>query len=249
MESTVEKNEEQLFNGKTFEEKMKSLSPLYAVLYVNPDATIAGLIEHSFSMGWSNDRVNIFWSGKAYSMLGEHMLDGKKDATSNCTRKGAFVVDLLSEDCPIEIDWLAWFNANSKFFKRNAPFKMKEGFDHSERAKQSKIAAVFAEKHNVVKELVSVRNKAESTYKEKVREAQKALDLATSEVNVGLKKLSNKYQSKAKSIAIEKGKCPKLPDGRYMNTGNCRITNEGIQLKWFSVRPIVYTVSWEELFK
>lgn len=244
----MEVTTERLFNGKTFEEKMKSLSPMYAVLYVNPDATISGMIENSFTMGWDLKHVNVFWSGDAFSMLGEHHLNGEKDARANCTRKGAFVVNLLDDDCPVEIDWLTWLNATHKFSQRNAPFKMKEGFDHSARAAQSKIDDAYADKHNAVIDLVSVRDRAESVYNEKLREAKKVLDAATVDVNVGFEKLRNKYQSKAKSIAIERGKCPKLPDGRYMNTGNSRITEYGIQLKWFSTGPIFYTVPWKDLF-
>lgn len=245
----MEATQEKLFNGKTLDEKIKSLSPLYAVLYVNPDQTLSGLIEHSFCMDWDKNRVNIFWSGQAYSILGEHTLDGKKNAQHNCNRKGAFVVDLLADDCPIEVDWVAWLSATQKFYKRNAPFKMKEGFDFSEQATQSKIDEEYETKHKSVMELVSVRNKAESVYNEKMREAKKALDEATADVNLGFKKLRKKYQSKAKSIAIERGKCPKLPDGRYMNTGNSRITEYGIQLKWYSAGTVTYTVPWKDLFE
>lgn len=89
------------------------------------DETYTGRIEESFSMGYSKNRVRIWWSGKAYSFLGEHIIDGEDDATLNA-REGDIVVDPLSEDCPVEIDWDAWISATDKYGKRNAPFKVKD---------------------------------------------------------------------------------------------------------------------------
>ena len=239
METTAGK----LYDGKTFEEKIQSLSPMYAVVCVNSDGTISGLVENSFSLDKHKDRVNVFWTSTTRG------IDGKSWAKGNCNKnRGWFMVELTAEDCPIEVDWLAWLNASYKFTMRNAPFKMKEGFDFSEQAKEATIREDYDSKHNVIMDLVSVQNKAEDVYKEKMRAAQKILDAETAHLKDDFKKLRNKYQSKAKSIAIEKGKCPKLPDGRYMNTGNCRITEYGIQLKWFSGGTIVYTVPWKELF-
>lgn len=244
MENTQEQTQEQLFDGKTFEEKVKSLSPMFAVVCVNPDGTLSGLVENSFSMSKSADRVNVFWSGRGYSFLGEHNVDGKSWAKQNYNpARGWFMVELGTEDCPIEIDLVNWFNSTTKYTKRNALFKMREGFDFSEQAKEAAIREAYDEKHKAIMDLVSVRDSAEEVYNEKMRAAKKVLEAATVDVNVGFKKLRNKYQSKAKSIAIERGKCPKLPDGRYMNTGNCRITSQGIQLKWFSAGTVVYTVA------
>lgn len=245
----METTQEQLFDGKTLEEKVQSLSPMFAVVCVNPDGTLSGLVENSFAMSKSADRVNVFWSGRGYSMLGEHNLDGKSWAKQNCNpARGWFMVELGTENCPIEIDLVNWFQATSKYNKRNALFKMREGFDFSEEAKAAAVREAYDEKHKSIMELVEVRNRAEEVYNQKMREAKRVLDASTVKVNDGFKKLRNKYQSKAKSIAIERGKCPKLPDGRYMNTGNCRITEHGIQLKWFSAGPVVYTVAWKDLF-
>ena len=114
-------------------EKLIRFMPIRVVLRRHADGEIEGLVENSFSMDWSKQRVNIFWSGKAYSMLGEHMLDGVESAEYNCKKTEPdlftpeeFVVDPLAEDSPIEIDWEAWLNATDKFTKRNAPFKVKQ---------------------------------------------------------------------------------------------------------------------------
>jgi hypothetical protein len=91
----------------------------------NNNGIIEGLVEESISMVWSTTNVNIFWSGKAYSILGEHQLDGIADAMHNAGA-GDLVIDPLEEDSPIEIDWERWLKATTKYSKRNAPFKVKE---------------------------------------------------------------------------------------------------------------------------
>jgi hypothetical protein len=107
-------------------EKLKPFLPLRVVLHVE-GGTIRGLVEHSFSMNTDPKRVLIFWSGKAYSILGECTIDAVEDAAGNCkTEEGQVVFDPLSPDCPIEINWEHWLTAflgeGSKFNKRNAPF-------------------------------------------------------------------------------------------------------------------------------
>jgi hypothetical protein len=96
------------------------------------DGKVQGRIEHSFSMDWSDNRVRLFWSGKAYSMLGEHQLDGRKDAEHNIKKyqPNEFVFDALSDDCPLEIDFERWLedlakDPGDKYAKRNAPCKVK----------------------------------------------------------------------------------------------------------------------------
>ena len=84
-------------------------------------------------MNWNNKRVNIFWSGTAYSMLGESLLDAQEDAEHNCKETASpdlftvqeSVVGLMAEDCPIAIDWTRWLNASHKYDKRNAYFILK----------------------------------------------------------------------------------------------------------------------------
>jgi len=242
METTADNTTEKLYDGKTFEEKIKSLSPMYAVVCVNPDGTLSGLVEYSFSMDKSPDRVNVFWTSE------KRGIDGKKWATYNSNKaNGWFVIELTAEDCPIEVDWLNWLNATYKFTQRNAPFKMREGFDFSEQAKEATIRENYKQKHDAIMEFVSVQNKAEERYNKKMRAAQEVMDAETAEIRPEIQKLRNKYQAKAKQIAIAKGICPKLPDGRYMNTGNSRITQYGVQLKWTATGLITYTVPWKEL--
>lgn len=88
------------------------------------DGKYLGLTEESFSMGRSPTHVRIWWSGRAYSFLGEHILDGIKDAEHNL-QPGDIIVDPLSEDCPVEIDWQRWITSTTKYDKRNAPFRVR----------------------------------------------------------------------------------------------------------------------------
>lgn len=249
MTVSVENSPEQLFDGKTLEERLKSCSPMFAVLCVNSDGTLSGKVEHSFSMGKSLNRLNVFWSGTGYSFLGTHKIDGKSWAAQNCDKsKGWFVVELNTEDCPVEVDWVSWLTADNKFARRNALFKMREGFDFSEQAKEAAKREAFEQQHEEIMKSVSVQDKAEEIYNQTLREAQKVREASTASVKPELDRLRRQYQAKAKRIAVEKGRCPKLPDGRYMNTGNARVTSHGIQLKWFSAGQIVYTVPWKDLF-
>ena len=101
------------------------LMPLRCVIKRDEDGKIHGLTEESFSMGWETDRVNIFWSGKAYSILGEHVIDGVSTAQDNAERLGGIIIDPLSPDSPIVIDWQKWRAATNKYDKRNAPFTTK----------------------------------------------------------------------------------------------------------------------------
>ncbi len=239
----MEEQLEKLYNGKTFEEKIKSLSPIYAVVRVNSNGTLSGLVEHSFAMGDSLDRVNIFWTSL------DRQIDGKGWASQNCKKSdGWFIVELTADDCPIEVDWIAWLNATYKFYMRNAPFKLKDGVTFPERAKEALRREQYEEKHKDIMQFVSVQTKAEERYNIAMRAAKQLLEAETADIKSEIKKIRNKYQSKAKQIAIAKGVCPKLQDGRYMNTGNSRITEYGVQLKWFSAGQITYTIPWKELF-
>lgn len=112
---------------KTFAVLKHNLSRYLPIRVVvrNTDGLIEGLTENSFSMDWSKNRVNIFWSGKAYSILGEHILDGVANAKDNA-RNGDLVIDPLSNESPIEVDWEKWLSSATKYDKRNAPFKVKE---------------------------------------------------------------------------------------------------------------------------
>jgi len=99
--------------------------PVRIILRKN-EGKIEGYVEHSFSMDWSDKQVLIYWSGKAYSMLGEHQLDAIKWSSDNNVAAGGTIYDPLTEDCPVEIDWDRWLTATNKFDKRNADFKLKD---------------------------------------------------------------------------------------------------------------------------
>ena len=98
--------------------------PIRVVLRKTDDK-LEGLCEDSFSMSFSDKTVRIWWSGKAYSILGEHFINGIDDAEHNA-KDGDLVLDPFSDDCPVEIDWARWRSATTKYAKRNAPFKLRE---------------------------------------------------------------------------------------------------------------------------
>jgi len=98
--------------------------PIRIVMRKSQEGKLEGLCEESFSMGVYEHNVRIWWSGQAYSMLGEHKINGIDDAKYNA-KEGDFVLDPLAEDCPVEIDWARWLSATSKFGRRNAQFKIK----------------------------------------------------------------------------------------------------------------------------
>lgn len=113
--------------------------PRWTVLVKKPGANAwEGLIENSFTMGWSPDRSRVFPSGEFYSILGTHQVDGKEDADA----QGAHyrekypdwtveVFDALSDDCPVEFDWDRWAidmmaGSRAKFENRNPKFVAKD---------------------------------------------------------------------------------------------------------------------------
>jgi hypothetical protein len=108
------------------QEKLQRYLPIRVAVRLY-ESKVQGRVEHSFSMDWDDTRVNVFWSGKAYSILGEHQLDGVSWAAGNVNKYNMteFVIDPLAEDSPIEVDWESWLAATDKFNKRNAKFKVK----------------------------------------------------------------------------------------------------------------------------
>ena len=110
--------------------RLERFLPLRVVIRRHADGSIEGLTEESWNMNWSDKRVNIFWSGKAYSILGESVLDAEADARHNCNATATpdlytaeeMVIDPMAEDSPIVVDWKRWLNASHKYDKRNAHF-------------------------------------------------------------------------------------------------------------------------------
>lgn len=112
-----------LFTIIKHSEQLTPMMPLRIILR-KEDNNLAGLCEDSFSMSTVRGKARIWWSGKAYSMLGEHTIDGVKDAEHNA-KEGDIIYDPLSEECPVTIDWDKWLNATTKYEKRNASFTTK----------------------------------------------------------------------------------------------------------------------------
>lgn len=105
--------------------------PLRILLRKTADGQYEGEVEHSFHLSWERDKVGIYWSGTAYSLLGACQLDAIKDAEGNAARKNdpssIIVCDPLSTECHVEVDIVTWTKAfmspkANKFDKRNAPF-------------------------------------------------------------------------------------------------------------------------------
>lgn len=113
--------------NQEIKDKLERFLPIRIVVRIE-DEKVQGLVEHSFAMGWDASRANVFWSGKAYSMLGEHQLDGIKSASCNAKshKFTEFVVDPLAEDSPIDVNWEKWLAATEKFDTRNATFTVKQ---------------------------------------------------------------------------------------------------------------------------
>lgn len=93
-----------------------------------------GLVEHSFSMDWHTDLVRLWWSGKAYSILGERLLDGREDAEelADDYRKKYpndqfFVWDVRDPDMPVVLDWEPYLK-NRKYRQSEDP-KEQRRFD------------------------------------------------------------------------------------------------------------------------
>ncbi len=112
------------------DERLRRFLPIRIILKKEPDGRYSGMVEHSFSLGWDTHRVNIFWSGKAYSMLGEHDLDAIKNAEYNNEHMKGEVYDPLSQNCPVAVDFTSWLEAlaekpGRKFDKRNAFFEQR----------------------------------------------------------------------------------------------------------------------------
>ena len=119
-------SEATLFDVLKTPEALIRFLPIRVVLRKGEDGTLQGLTEESFSMGWESKYIRIWWSGKAYSNFGTtHEINGIEDAKYNA-KEGDLVIDPLAEDSPIQIDWNSWLSATTKYYKRNAPFKIKE---------------------------------------------------------------------------------------------------------------------------
>ncbi len=112
------------------QDELARFLPIRCVFKRASDGALVGVTEENWNMAESRERVNIFWSGKAYSILGEHQINGAADAERNAGAD-CIVVDPLADDSPVEINWRYWLDAmkageRRKYDARNAPFFMKK---------------------------------------------------------------------------------------------------------------------------
>lgn len=92
-----------------------------------------GLIENSWNLDWSKDRVRFWWSGTGTdNIFGlKHTVDGKKDAehyVNQYKQKYDEVVsfNVRDPDLPVILDWDYWLaNREGKFEDRNPKMRMK----------------------------------------------------------------------------------------------------------------------------
>lgn len=102
--------------------------PIRIILRFDENGNIEGLCEDSFSMSWMKDRVQVYWSGKAYSILGEHQLDAVRDSAVNAKKFKAYAFDPMDSMCPVKLDLARWLNgvySNNKYEARNSIFEKK----------------------------------------------------------------------------------------------------------------------------
>lgn len=114
------------------QELLQRFLPIRISIRPTPDGKYEGVVEHSFGMEWHRERVNIWWSGKAYSMLGEHLLDAVEETKGNTSTLGGEIWDPLDAACPVEVNFAYWLAAitgsqkRSRYDKRNAPFAVRD---------------------------------------------------------------------------------------------------------------------------
>lgn len=120
------------------DERLRRFLPIRVLVATEPGANHPKcLIEHSFSMDWSADDCLLFWSGKAYSILGEHTLNAEREIVAQQKfyamkhpKWKVEGIDPLSPESPIQVNWARWLAAletnGSKFGKRNAPYRLSD---------------------------------------------------------------------------------------------------------------------------
>lgn len=112
----------------------RELATGYVVVGQQPgDNALCAVVEHSFAMDASKTHAQLYWSGTAYTIIGEIEIDGKVHAEEqvkafNRSRPGwnfrAYHIE--DEDCPIVLDLETHRVATSKFGRRNPSFTMKD---------------------------------------------------------------------------------------------------------------------------
>ncbi|MBY0361831.1 MAG: hypothetical protein K2X45_07975 [Phreatobacter sp.] len=133
--------------------QLDNLLPIRGLLAWKPGANApVGLIEHSFAMDFSPDRMLILWSGKARSLVGTLSLDAEDEAADQMAYYAKKhpdwrfeIVDPLSPDAPIAVDIARWLRflvgGGPKFEKRNALFQVKDEATNSGAAMTSEVTS------------------------------------------------------------------------------------------------------------
>ncbi len=123
-----------------------NIRPSYVVLGRQSNGTCVGIIENSFSMDLSEERINIFWSSEAArdNIVGAlHVINGAEDAEryrkefqGNHKDISFSVFDLHDPECPIDIEWEGYLDSHTpaetlsgvknKFGARNPKFYVKD---------------------------------------------------------------------------------------------------------------------------
>jgi hypothetical protein len=125
---------------ETDEQMLARISPLRIVMGKVKDgnALSCGVVERSFSMDLDFDRVGVWWSGTASTIIGNVTIDAVEDADHHhayFTRHHPdfefVILDPLAEDCPIEVDITQWLadlriGQRKKYEARNATWKIKD---------------------------------------------------------------------------------------------------------------------------
>ena len=104
--------------------------PYRVIVRKAADGAYEGVTEESFCMATNKQRARLWWSGKAYSLLGEHVIDAVDHAERNATKPGDLVYDPLAPDSIVHVDWPHRFGKDltrkDKYSDRNALFIIKE---------------------------------------------------------------------------------------------------------------------------
>jgi hypothetical protein len=126
---------------ETDAQMLERMSPLRIVMGRNKDRSnnySHGVIENSWTMDLSTERVSVWWTGTANTIIGKITIDAQEDAEDQLAyfrRKHPDmefeILDPRAEDCPICIDIPTWLADNRigqsrKFQARNAAWTIRE---------------------------------------------------------------------------------------------------------------------------
>jgi len=112
-------------------EKRLPYMALYGLFRQDPDGTIQGYIENSFSMGWSTERVRLWGKSNAQHYLNEHVRKCKKYGNPDNTRFFIYRLTRRSPNARIIADLKGRMEeiqrCNRNFIFRNCKFTVNAG--------------------------------------------------------------------------------------------------------------------------